>query len=55
MTPLAIVIAGTIVLAIWLGSQAFAAAASHRRTAEAVLSDYARISASEMARIANGW
>lgn len=40
----------TVGLAGWLGYQAFDAAASHRRTAEAVLRDYAEISASELAR-----
>ena len=50
-TPLALFLAGTVVLALWLGYQALDAAMSHRRTAEAVLSDYARISATEMAGV----
>lgn len=50
-TPIALFMLGTVVLAGWLGYQALDAAVSHRRTAEAVLSDYARISATEMARI----
>jgi signal transduction histidine kinase len=53
VSPLALFLGGTLVLAGWLGYQAFDAAVSHRRTAEAVLSDYALISATEMARIAN--
>lgn len=51
VTPLAVFLVGTLVLAGWLGYQALDAAVSHRRTAEAVLSDYARISATEMARV----
>lgn len=41
-------------LAGWLGYQALDAELSHRRTAEAVLSDYARIAATEMARVVDG-
>ena len=48
--PLAALLMATVGLAGWLGYQAFDAAASHRRTAEAVLRDYAEISASELAR-----
>lgn len=42
----------TIGLAVWLGYQAVDAAASHRRTAEAALRDYAGISAWEFSRAA---
>lgn len=50
-TPLALFLLGTLALAGWLGYQALDAAASHRRTAEAVLSDFAGIAAAEMADI----
>ncbi len=53
-TPVAVFLLGTLVLAGWLGYQALDAAVSHRRTAEAVLSDYARIAATEMARVTDG-
>jgi signal transduction histidine kinase len=43
----------TLALALWLGYQAFDAASSHRRTAEAVLRDYALISATELADYAS--
>ena len=48
-SPLAALFTATVGLAGWLGYQALDAAASHRRTAEAVLRDYAEISASELA------
>lgn len=42
----------TLGLSLWLGYQALDAARSHRRTAEAVMSDYAGIAAWEYARFA---
>ena len=53
-TPLTVFLLATLALAVWLGYQALDAAASHRRTAEAVLRDYAGISATELARVARG-
>ena len=53
-TPLTLFLLVTLALAVWLGYQALDAAASHRRTAEAVLRDYAGISATELARVARG-
>jgi signal transduction histidine kinase len=53
-TPLTVFLLVTVALAVWLGYQALDAAASHRRTAEAVLRDYAGISATELARVARG-
>ena len=44
----------TVGLAVWLGYQAVDAAASHRRTAEAALADYAGISAWEFSSTARG-
>lgn len=41
---------GTVLLSVWLGFQAVLTARSHRRTAEGVLRDYARIAVSEFAR-----
>jgi signal transduction histidine kinase len=52
VTPLTIFLVATLGLAGWLGYQAVDAAASHRRTAEAVLRDYAEISATEFAGVA---
>jgi signal transduction histidine kinase len=52
-TPLGVFLVATLALALWLGYQALDAAASHRRTAEAVLRDYALISATEMADYAS--
>jgi signal transduction histidine kinase len=52
--PLTVFLLATLALAVWLGYQALDAAASHRRTAEAVLRDYAGISATELARVARG-
>lgn len=51
-TPLGLFLVATLALAGWLGHQALDAASSHRRTAEAVLRDYADISATELARVA---
>ena len=48
-SPLAVLLLGTFILTGWLGYQAVDAAVSHRNTAEAVLSDYGRIAANEMA------
>ena len=52
-TPLGVFLIATLALALWLGYQALDAASSHRRTAEAVLRDYALISATEMADAAS--
>ena len=51
-TPLGLLLVATLGLAGWLGYQALDAAASQRPTAEAVLRDYAEISAWEFATIA---
>lgn len=51
-TALAGFLIATLALAAWLGYQALDAASSQRRTAEAVLEDYAEISAAEFARVA---
>ncbi|MEX1256392.1 MAG: HAMP domain-containing sensor histidine kinase [Gemmatimonadota bacterium] len=50
-TALGVFLLATLALAGWLGYQALDAAASHRRTAEAVLRDYAGIAAVELARV----
>jgi signal transduction histidine kinase len=50
--PLGLLLGATLVLAAWLGYQALDAATSQRRTAEAVLRDYALISATELSRVA---
>lgn len=52
--PLGLLLGVTLVLATWLGYQALDAATSQRRAAEAVLRDYALISATELARVARG-
>lgn len=49
--PLAVFLTATLGLAGWLGYQALDAAASHRRSAEAVLLDYASIAATRLAQI----
>ena len=53
-TRIAPFLIGTVVLALWLGYQALDAALSHRRIAEAVLFDYAQISATAMAQEVDG-
>jgi len=50
-TPLGLFPLATLCLAGWLGYQAIDAAASHRRAAESVLTNYALISATEYAGI----
>lgn len=54
VTALGVFLVATLALAGWLGYQALDAASSHRRTAEAVLRDYAGISAVELTRYARG-
>lgn len=49
-TAVALFLLATLALAGWIGYQAFDAAAAERRTAEAVLQDYAGIAAAEFAR-----
>ena len=51
-TPLGAFLVATVVLAGWFAYEALNAVSSQRRTAEAVLQDYAEISATELASVA---
>jgi signal transduction histidine kinase len=51
-TLLGLVLIAAVGLSFWLALQAYAAARSHRQTAEAVLRDYAQVAAAEYARTA---
>ena len=48
-TPIAALLVTALALVAWLGYEAVDSAASHRRTAEAVLRDYALVSATQLA------
>ncbi len=48
-TPIAALLVTALALVAWLGYEALDSAASHRRTAEAVLRDYALVSATQFA------